>query len=71
MIISEYKSKSYEDYAIECHKMHTLSDIIITDYIVTDTSFRGHNYSRSIVSGKFFIFRTVIINFRLKGIVKA
>ena len=49
---------------------NTLSDIIITDYIVTDTSFHGHNYSRSTVSGKFFIFRTVNANFRLKGIVK-
>ena len=44
----------------------TLSDIIITDYIVTGTSFHGHNYSRSIVSRKFFIFRTANSNFRLK-----
>ena len=44
----------------------TLSDIIITDYIVTDTSFHGHNYSRWAVSRKFFIFRTVNTNFRLK-----
>ena len=43
----------------------TLSDIIITDKIVTDTSFHGHNYSRSKVSGKFFIFPTVNTNFRL------
>ena len=46
---------------------NTLSDIIITDYILTDTSFHGHNYSRSTVFGKFFIFRTVNTNFRLKG----
>ena len=44
----------------------TLSDVIITDYILTDTSFHGHNYSRSTVSGKFFIFRAVNTNFRLK-----
>ena len=47
-------------------KMYTLSDIIITDYIVTDTNFQGHNYSRSTVSVKFFIFRTVKTNFHLK-----
>ena len=47
-------------------RSYTLSDIIITDYIVTDTSFHGHNYSRSTVSGKFFIFPTVNTNFRLK-----
>ena len=47
-------------------QLSILSDIIITDYIVTDTSFHGHNYSRSTVSGKFFIFPTVNINFRLK-----
>ena len=37
-------------------RLYTLSDIIITDYILTDTCFHGHNYSRSAVSGKFFIF---------------
>ena len=46
-------------------QLTTLSDIIITDYILTDTCFHGHNYSRSAVSGKFFIFRTVKTNFHL------
>ena len=45
-----------------CKNLCTLSDIIITDFIVTDTSFHGHNYSRSTVSEKFFIFRTVNTN---------
>ena len=45
--------------------LYTLSDIIITDYILTDTCFHGHNYSRSAVSGKFFVFRTVKTNFHL------
>ena len=44
----------------------TLSDIIITDYILTDTCFHGHNYSRSrAVSGKFLIFRNAKTNFHL------
>ena len=51
-------------------EMFTLSDIIITDYIVTDTSFHGHNYSRSTVSGKFLIFRTVSTKFRHKEKLK-
>ena len=47
-------------------RISTLSDIIITDYILTDTCFHGHNYSRSrAVSGKFFIFRTAKTNFHL------
>ena len=49
--------------------MLTLLDIIITDYIVTDTFFHGHNYSRSTLSGKFLIFRTVYTNFRLKELL--
>ena len=51
-------------------EMFTLSDIIITDYIVTDTSFHGHNYSRSTVSGKFLIFRIVSTKFRHKEKLK-
>ena len=51
-------------------EMFTLSDIIITDYIVTDTSFHGHNYSRSTVSGKFSIFRIVSTKFRHKEKLK-
>ena len=33
----------------------TLSDIIITKYIVTDTIFHGHTYSRSTLPRKFLI----------------
>ena len=51
-------------------EMFTLSDITITDYIVTDTSFHGHNYSRSTVSGKFLIFRIVSTKFRHKEKLK-
>ena len=51
-------------------EMFTLSDIIITDYIVTDTSFHGHNYSRSTVYGKFLIFRIVSTKFRHKEKLK-
>ena len=51
-------------------EMFTLSDIIITEYIVTDTSFHGHNYSRSTVSGKFLIFRIVSTKFRHKEKLK-
>ena len=51
-------------------EMFTLSDIIITDYIVTDTSFHGHNYSRSTVSGKFLIFQIVSTKFRHKEKLK-
>ena len=51
-------------------EMFTLSDIIITDYIVMDTSFHGHNYSRSTVSGKFLIFRIVSTKFRHKEKLK-
>ena len=51
-------------------EMFTLSDIIITDFIVTDTSFHGHNYSRSTVSGKFLIFRIVSTKFRHKEKLK-
>ena len=50
---------------VERLSIDTLSDLIITDYILTDTCFHGHNYSRSAVSGKFFIFRTVKTNFHL------
>ena len=51
--------------------MLTLLGIIITDYIVTDTFFHGHNYSRSTLSGKFLIFRTVytVTNFRPKELL--
>ena len=51
-------------------EMFTLSDVIITDYIVTDTSFHGHNYSRSTDSGKFLIFRIVSTKFRHKEKLK-
>ena len=48
----------FNDYSLT--EKHTLSDIIITDYIVTDTIFHGHNFSRSTLSGKFLIFRNVV-----------
>ena len=40
--------------SLTLQKGNTLSNIIITDFILTDTCFHGHNYSRSAVSGKFF-----------------
>ena len=49
--------------------MPTLLDIIITDHIVTDTFFHGHNFSRSTLSGKFLILLTVYTNFRLKELL--
>ena len=50
------------------YSINKLSDIIIsiTDFIVRDTIVHGHNYSRSTVSGKSFIFGTVNTKFRLK-----
>ena len=43
---------------------------IITDSIVTDTIVHGYNYSYSTVSEKFFVFRTINTNFRLKELSK-
>ena len=38
------KRKRFEFFEEHSIIMTTLSDIIITDYILTDTSFHGHNY---------------------------
>ena len=43
-------------HGLYCHKF---------SQVKVFTSFHGHNYSRSTVSRKFFIFRTVNTNFRL------